>query len=850
MRTPRGILKAQQGTEGTDSIMRNKKIKKNENRSTEKPPKAKGDGKRAFLVAITSTLLGLLVAASITACLSAVYIETHPAYFKADLSLFVPRSESLSSQLYYFPEGSPMSPSDTAFESAEPLESGTLTGGERYRYVPLSEIPDALKNAFVAIEDKRFYTHSGVDLKRTGAAIVNYLLKRDKSFGGSSITQQLIKNVTGESAKTPFRKLCEILRAADLERSLSKDEILEQYLNIVPLANGCIGVGAASALYFGKSPSELTLAECASLAAITQNPTRYDPARSPEENRTRRDRVLSELYLQGYITEEACRAASREAVETVDSERDEQAPSRQSWYADLVVSDVIADLTRTYGYSRAEASRLLYHGGLRIYTLIDPDLQEAVAGYYADASHFPRLENGKAPQSAIVVLDPESGNLLAVAGAIGEKTGDRVYNFATDAKRPPGSVLKPLSVYAPALEDGLIGYASVYDDVPVRFSTDRTGSTAMWPHNATGVYRGLSTVNDAISRSLNTVAVRVLQEVGIDRSFRFLRDQLGITSLADHPKNGITDRGEAALALGQLSYGATLREITAAYTAFSNGGVYRNARTYLRVTDSTGRILLENEAVSRPVLSAENAAIMTKMLENVVKNGTARTLTLSDRVAVAGKTGTTQYSFDRWFVGYTPSLLAGVWYGYEYPESLAGIDGNPALAIFDSVLTTLTDRLMQSDKPVRTAFSLPPLRTARVCADSGLLISDACTRDPRGDRSILAYFADGTIPTAFCTCHTDVPYQGIGSEESDGVLLPGSDAAERRLVGLVRVDRRFPIEVTVTDAQYSIPIDVGDAPNTSDPRKSFFYADTPPYAGRSNARFPFNRPAGKRKRQP
>jgi penicillin-binding protein 1A len=515
-----------------------------------------------------------------------------------------------------------------------------------------------------------------------------------------------------------------------------------------------------------------------------------------------------------------------------------------------VVSDVISDLTRTYGYSRAEASHLLYHGGLRIYTLIDPDLQAIVEDYYINASNFPRLENGKAPQSAIVVLDPASGNLLAVAGAIGEKKGDRVYNFATDAKRPPGSVLKPLSVYAPALQDGLIGYASVYDDVPVRFPTDSKGNTSMWPHNASGIYRGLSTVNDAVSRSLNTVSVRILQKIGIDRSFRFLKEQLGITSLEDGKGNGITDRGEAALALGQLSYGASLREITAAYTAFSNGGVYRNARTYLRVTDSTGRILLENEAISRPVLSAENAAIMTKMLENVVKNGTARTLTLSDRVAVAGKTGTTQYSFDRWFVGYTPSLLAGVWYGYEYPESLSGIDGNPALSIFDRVMHALTDRIAKSEKSLRTAFSYPHLRTARVCADSGLLISDACTRDPRGDRSVLAYFAEGTVPTAFCTCHTDVPYRGLGSDAGDGIPMPDSDSPEQRLVGLIRVDRRFPIEVTVSDAQYSIPRYTNAPKNTEDPRRSFFCTDVPPYAGRSNVRYPFNRPATKARMHP
>ena len=719
-------------------------------RATERK-KRKHRRARAFFLGVLAFILAAVTVFGVCAAVGAVYVEMHPEVFRIDPARFSSPEAYGAAELYYFENGT----DDPYVDRNRATLLETLSGGEKTVYVPLSEIPKDLRNAFVAIEDKRFYTHRGVDLRRTGAAVLNYLLKGDSSFGGSTITQQLVKNVTGESAKTPMRKVTEVFRALDLERSLGKEEILERYLNVINLANGCRGVGSASRFYFGKEPKELTLPECASIAAITQSPARYDPKKHPENNKKRRDSILREMLLQNYITEDEYRAAVATAVTVVedgDTEGSTEIGGYNSFYTDLVIHDVVDGLCEKYGYSREEASHLLYYGGLRIYTPIDRALQDTLSTYYRDTSHFPRLANGKTPESAMIVLDPKTGNILAVAGAIGEKTGDRVYSYATDAKRPPGSVLKPLSVYAPAIEWGVIGYASVYDDAPVKFTRQKNGRYTAWPRNASGVYRGASSIDYAISHSLNTVAVRVLDTIGVDRSFDFLKNTLGIKSLADG-ENGVSDRGLAALALGQMNYGATLREVTAAYTALANGGIYRNARSYLLVTDPSGQILLENKAVARAALKEETAELMTKLLENVTKNGTARSLTLKEGVSVAGKTGTTQYSFDRWFVGYTPSLLAGVWYGCDYPETLSELDGNPALAVWDGVMKAFYKTDSPALKKGGTAFRYPHLRPVRVCVDSGLLPTDGCILDPRGSRISVAFFTEGTVPTEFCTCH-------------------------------------------------------------------------------------------------
>ena len=529
-------------------------------------------------------------------------------------------------------------------------------------YVPYREFPEDLLHAVVAIEDKRFYEHGGVDWKRTFSAGVHYLTGSGNRFGASTITQQLVKNVTGNNEISWRRKFQELLYAENLEQNFTKEEILEKYLNILPLANGCVGVGTGAWYYFSKTPNQLTTAECASLAAITNNPAYYDPVSHPDNNLERRNLILSEMHTQGYLDDEKYEASVNEPLALqVAQNKINESPVR-GWYLDMVIEDVITDLCATYGMSRDAASSLLHTGGLRIDTAMDADLQELVEQYYASGLNTPKNEKGERAQSALILIDGKTGDILAVAGAVGKKAANRVQNYATQTKRAPGSAIKPISVYAPALQTGKITWSSVYDDVPLTFDGKQ------WPKNAVGYYRGLTDIPFAVAHSTNTVALRVLNDVGLDASYRFAKEKFHL-GLAEGEVN---DRGQAALGLGQLNYGVTLRELTDAYTVFVDGGVYHPYRSYYRVLDADGNILLNNPDSGETVLSEENAAIMTKLLQGVVREGTSSSVTLGRICECAGKTGTTQNDHDRWFVGYTPDLICGVWCGYEYPEPLVG----------------------------------------------------------------------------------------------------------------------------------------------------------------------------------
>lgn len=665
------------------------------------------------------------------------------------------------------------------------LASDRISGYENALYCPIDEVSSDLINAFIAIEDKRFFEHGGIDWARTGSAVWAYLRGGDGHFGGSTITQQLIKNLTGDSERSVRRKLTELMRATRLEQELDKKEILEQYLNVVNLSEGCYGVKTASNVYFSKEPSELALQEAAAIAAITNNPAKYDPIRHPEQNRRRRDLILHEMLVQGKIDETRYRAAvESETVLCVDREA---MPCRvNSWFADLVVKDVIRALVAEKGMSEAAASRLVYCGGLKIYTTADTRLQELLTVFYADPDNFPTHEGGKKAQSAMMIVDPHSGDVLAVAGAVGEKSANRVQSYATDAKRPSGSVIKPLSVYAPALQRAVITCATVFDDVPKHFRSNG----APWPRNSPNVYRGLTNVNAAITHSVNTVAVSVLERLGSRASYRFLTDELGFYSL-----NAASDTGSAALALGQQSEGVTLCELLGGYTALANGGVYTGIRSYYKVLDSKGALLLTRESTQKRVLDADNAEIMTMLLRQVTRNGTAKTMTLTDTVDVAGKTGTSGMNCDKWFIGYTPELLAGVWYGHEYPESLADVKGNPALDVFDRVMREAVTVRTVKKQHFDTSSNLVAVR---YCKDSGKLPCAACYLDPRGDRMEIGYFKKGTEPTAQCDCHVCVSYcdhGGVATEECP------SECCHQ--TALLRVMRRFPRQIKVLDAPYT-----------------------------------------------
>lgn len=663
-------------------------------------------------------------------------------------------------------------------------ELGAICGGNTYyEFTPYGQIPTALIDAFVSIEDKRFWRHDGVDFLRSAEAAVAYvqkclLGKQTRSFGASTITQQLVKNLTGDDRVSIDRKISEMFAALDLERRLDKQEILEAYLNVINLADGCRGVGAAAKHYFSKTPEQLTVGECACIAAITNNPARYNPLTHPEQNEQRRQLILSCMKSRGYLDGESYLQASAPITLAPDNRAQREIAS---WYEDMVVSDVISDLCAAYGYSRAVASAMVYGGGLRIYAAVDPRVQQTLEQYYAATDIFAPDE-----RSAMIIIDGATGDVLGVAGANGKKDGNRVQNYATDTRLPPGSAIKPLSVFAPALERGLIHYASVFDDVPLRFE-----GTRPWPRNAHFAYHGLTTAQRALAESVNTVALQILYRVGLYNARNFLVHQLEMHSLEDQ------EMTEAGLGLGQLSHGVSVRELTAGYSIFYDG-CYRHPRTYFHVTDSEGRVLLSDPLSPREVLSPENAAIMTKMLQSVVSEGTAAgKITLAERVQVAGKTGTTQRGVDRWFVGYTPAVLGGVWTGYDYPARQEGIDGNVSLTVWDEVMSLLYEQGLFDGARARFEVPKTVLRMA-YCADSGEIPTDACRADLRASRARIGYFTADNCPRHLCTTHEMVEYDTVFG----GVACEHCPPEVRMRVGFLRGDRSFPRQVYVRDAPY------------------------------------------------
>ena len=784
-----------------------------------KKKRKKRGGLLRFLTLTSVACIALAFLSVVGACVwLAVTVDTD-----ADEALFDASRGSRTTRLYYNADRG-----GTVYLAKE-WESERLFGNESAIWCPYDEMPECLKNAFLAAEDHRFFSHSGVDILRTAKAVFNQVFHFEREFGGSSITQQLVKNITGDKERTASRKLREAWRALALERRYSKEEILELYLNIVPMGENCIGVAAGAERYFGKKASELTVAECAALAAIINAPARYAPHTHPENNRVRRNLILGEMKQYGMLREEEYASAIAEELQ-IASHGISEAGSVLSWYTETLIDDVVKDLCEKCGYSRAAALRLLYGGGLEIYTLADPEIQATMERVFSSFS----VQEGI--QYAGTVIDPASGDILGIAGAAGKKQGNRLLNYAT-VPTAPGSALKPLSVYAPAMDAGLISSATVFDDVPLSFLD---GNERAWPKNSPDVYQGLCDLGTAIATSKNTAAVRTLRLLGKERSYSTLVHGLGLSGLVRSAKGDrgerLTDLGEAPLALGQLTFGVSVRELTGAYTTLAGDGTARKGRTYLAVYDNKGKVLLTNEKEERRVFSPETASIMTKQLERVVKQGTANGVRLPGGIPVAGKTGTTTAGRDKWFIGYSPYYLCGIWCGST--ASTVSVAGKPQLAVFNSLMGEL-HREIAARSNVKTEFLLSEgVYECRFCRDGGGLMTVDCLHDPRGDRSTVGWFTAATLPRSACERHVGVlcgEEGGVVSEANGARLSEEMDTEEisLRRVGLIRVtDRAFPREVIVGDAQY-VYRPLGSAPPSSDRALPYFYNALPSgvYAG-------------------
>lgn len=670
-------------------------------------------------------------------------------------------------------------------------------------WTDLEDIPKYLQKAAIAIEDKRFEKHHGVDWRGTTRAIV-YTLFGKNVQGGSTITQQLVKNVTGDNEVTVKRKITEIYRALELEKRYEKDEILEAYLNEVFFGQSCYGVVTASRMYFNKDVSDLTLAECASLMGITNNPSMYDPTLSSwtrENNRERQLTILGAMLEQGKISQEEYDEAKAEDIvfsngftisgkyvgsdgtvtdqepeepttDDTESPEDEEEPTikgRYSWFTEAMIGDVADALVEKYGitdkvrdngttYTAYEQAWDMVHGkGYKIYTTQNPKYQKIAEDVCYDLSNIPYTSSytnsaGEQVedqlQIALTIVDPTNGYVVAMIGGAGEKQADRVWNWAVNA-RQCGSAIKPLSTYAPALDDGTINGASVIDDYPMLLNGD------VWPRNDNWRYQGLMPLHLALRQSLNTCAVRTNLAYGVDRSYEFLVNKLGFENLT------YTDSQQVGnMALGGFEKGVTTEEMAAGFATFVNEGVYTKPRTFVRVEDANGNVILENEAKSTVAMKNTTAALMNSLLQEASLQGTGYQAQFPG-MHIAGKTGSTNSNKDRYFAGYTPYYSCAVWAGYEHNQRIVA-SGNPCAVIFQKVM-----KAIHEDLPDKDFFSCAGLTSVAVCADSGMLASENCALDVRGSRVYTALVAADNAPTSVCTMHT-APSYTVNMADSDG----------------------------------------------------------------------------------
>lgn len=633
------------------------------------------------------------------------------------------------------------------------LELTKLHGAENRTIVTYDQIPDHVVKALIAVEDKRFYEHDGVDWYATAGQVRNMLTGRDVR-GASTITQQVIKNVTGNNEVTIRRKILEIFRALRAHENYSNEELLETYFNIVYYGDGAYGIEAAAETYFGKTVSELDVAEGACIIGITQYPYMYDPSRGEKyrvANKERQEWVLKKMWEQEYLTEAEYESAKAEklvfvwdedyggASEGLEAETASSASGElDSFFVEQVYRDVVSALVEQ-GYEQRVASQMIYNGGYQIYCTVDPEIQSYVERVYADRSNFDYpSKSGQQLQSGMTIIDNATGNIVAIGGKVGERNGKLEWSYATGTTQC-GSAIKPLSVYAPALDAGVLTAASVIDDYPVM---ELDGSA--WPVNAYTGYRGLISIQDALRLSSNTCAVRALQMLTPSASYAFMVEKLGFTTL-----DNVDLVSAGSLALGGLHKGVSTVEMAAAYECFANNGVYTEPRTFTRVVDSKGNVVIDNTQDTWVAMKETTVYTINELLRNVMRSGGTGVSAAFDGMTQAGKTGTTNSKKDRYFCGYTPYYTAAVWTGYDTPERNDTND-NPSALVWKKVMSHIHEGLEDKDFPTTS----DGMTRVTVCSKTGLRAGSGCTDTrtvlvPNGQAP--AFTCDAHVPMDFCS---------------------------------------------------------------------------------------------------
>lgn len=630
---------------------------------------------------------------------------------------------------------------------------------------PLNEISPYIQHAFVAVEDENFYTHPGFSFKRTVLAAINEVFRKltgsyltGSQLGASTIEQQLIKNITGEDESSGIegyaRKVKEIFRAIALDNRFSKEEILEAYLNTIGLTGNTAGVEAGANQYFGKSAADVTIAEAASIAAITKNPSRFNPYTNPEEHLKRRDDIILFMQQQGYITQAEAEAAWATPLNLVEKTTDENAAVQTdySWFTDYLIEEVIADLVEANplnrdDWNREAANDYLHNGGLRIYATVDPEVQSVMENVWLEGKYWEPMpiENYDDPndpddtprtittQAAGVVINYK-GELVGVAGGLGQKTENRGFNRGTGMTRQVGSTMKAVAAYPLGIDMDLINYSSVLMDDYFPIPDGKGGTRTDWPSNWSGRYsHSMTTVYEALKQSLNTVAVRVGDWVTPRTMFEFARETLGITTLDEN-----SDIDLAPMVLGATTTGLSPYELAGAYMMYGDGGRMTSLHSYTSVRDYQGNEILEKDIVTTQAIGEDTAYIMNRLLHSVLfdRGGTAYGIHPDANVMDSiGKTGTTNDNKDVWFVGLTPKYVMATWYGYDENEPMDDYNnyyiyknkgsqkGHPGASAFAEVMDTV-----QADDEIVTWDMPETVEKGAFCTISGDIPTDGCPR--------------------------------------------------------------------------------------------------------------------------
>ncbi|MBQ3149752.1 MAG: transglycosylase domain-containing protein [Clostridia bacterium] len=744
-----------------DSSVNNKHVVRDTNTSPKTTSKKHKKKKRKKKHTFLSVILSFCLICFLTVCIIGGYVLTNAFLVingDAVISLEDEKNNQNQTSFIY------------AYDSeGKPFEYSRLHGEINRIWVDLEDMPTDLIDAFVAIEDKRFYEHKGVDWYRLGGVISSLSFEQ----GASTITQQLIKNITGQNEVTIVRKYNEILSALNLEKNYDKNDILEAYLNVVYLGSGCYGVKTASEAYFGKDLNELTLAECSVLASITKAPYSFNPLYNPESNKERRSWCLSEMLTQQMISKAEYNSAlnadiiftndSRYVADTETELKKKNDDDIKNFYVDYIVDSVIDDLVNDLGFGVSEATKMIYYGGLKIYAAVDPNIQSILEKVYSTRSAFPNPNENDTPddpavQSSMTIMD-YSGRVVAIVGQAGEKKQDRGLNRATDSPRQPGSSIKPLATYAPGIDKNVITWSTLVSDSPLIINGES------WPKNVDGAPSGTKkTVQYAIKVSLNTVPAQILRNTlpgGVSTAFEYLRDRFHLKHIVEG------DRDMAPMTVGAMNYGATTLEMAAAYAAFGNGGMYYEPYSYYAVVDSSGEVILppkdesqkkekrsteeilrdiiENNknTVATRAIQEDTADVMCELLQTVPTSSYGSGYSVQ-KFPIMCKTGTTDEDKNRWFCAGTPYYVCAIWYGYDIAENMH-TTLNPCGKIFLDVFSKIHNNLEMKDfaksgKTIQKSY----------CANTGLIAGKHCPVGGQG------WYKTSYLPKQCSSC-TSIP---------------------------------------------------------------------------------------------